>query len=244
MGRRLSWGLMLSLVMGSFAYALDSPPEKVETPTIAKPVTLSAKEKIEDKANYRLPRPPGKYIDGTKLALANEEKEAPQGPPMRILGQSSVIQQIPSTNKEDRASRKYYWHPYESWNYCHYREGDRHWYGWRTGETFHWVLWKAGHFWWHDAYAERWLYFDRGYWWWQNPKKVSEFQVYLEDGHFHACDANGVLGDDFLETGTEEIVTEPVEKSSPEKTPGEKGKGRHGGGHHGGSGMGGGGDND
>ncbi len=219
MVKELICGLILALGLGSAANALDNPPEPGKTPTVAMPVTISSQEIIQDGNRYRLPRPPGKYNDGTDLKLTNEVNEAPRGEPMRILAQPSVAQEVPSTNKKDRDSGKYHWHPYEAWNYCHYHEGDRQWYGWRTGETFHWVLWKSGRFWWHDSYAERWLYFDRGYWWWQGSKKPVEIQVYLEDRHYHACDANGVLGDDLLETGTEEVVGEPVAKTTPYPTP-------------------------
>jgi len=100
-------------------------------------------------------------------------------------------------------------------DYCHFRDGSgNHWYGWPSGGNFLWAFFKAGHFWWHDTYAERWLYFDRGYWRWQEPKK-DQFQIYLENGHYYACDVNGVLGEDLFTLGTEEVVTQPVTKETP-----------------------------
>lgn len=226
---------MVAVVWGTQSVlALGLTPTDTPTPSLPKPLVFASKEKIPDKTNYSMPRSPRKYIDRSNLDLTNEENEVPQGPPIRNLGEPNAIQQVPSLNKEDRHSGRYYWHPYKEWNYCHFREGDRHWYGWRTGETFHWVLWRSGHFWWHDTYAERWLYFDRGYWWWQGPKP-HQVQVFMEDGHYHSCDSNGVLGEDLMRTGTEEIATEPVAKPSPNPTPGQK-QGRR----HGGLGMGGG----
>ena len=84
-------------------------------------------------------------------------------------------------------------------------------------ETFHWILWKFGRFWWHDHYAQRWLYLDRDCWWWQDPKIPGQFQVVLDDGHYQSCDANGALADDLMRAGTEEVETAPVAKPSPPK---------------------------
>ena len=219
MAQRLIFTLLMLLGFGSAAYALDNAPEPTQTPTVAMPITLSSQEIIQDGNRYRLPRSPAKYNDGTDLKLANEVNEAPRDAPMSILAQPTVVKEVSSSNQGDHDSGKYYWHTYETLNYCHYHESDRNWYGWRDGKTFHWVLWKSGHFWWFDSYAERWLYFEKSFWWWQGSKKPLEIQVYLEDKHYHACDANGVLGDDLFETGTEEVVGEPVAKTTPYPTP-------------------------
>lgn len=49
------------------------------------------------------------------------------------------------------------------------------------------------------------------------------FQVVLKDGHYHACDSTGVLGEDLMQTGKEEVVTEPVEKPNPTRGPDDLG---------------------
>ncbi len=219
---------MLFLGIGTIVFASDQLPGVEATPSLPKPLVLSTQDKIADNTHFRLPKPPKKYNDGTSLKLVNDEESAPLGPSMRNLGEPAAVQQVPKIDQKDSHSGKYYWHPYNAWNYCHYRDGDRNWYGWRMGDTFHWVLWREGRFWWHDPTAERWLYFNRGYWWWQGSGKTPTVQVYLEDGHYHVCDANGFMGDDLMKTGTEEVVTQPVAKPSPSPTPG----GKHGGRHH------------
>jgi hypothetical protein len=170
------------------------------------------------------------------MDLTNDEDTAPQGIPLMDLTDRQTLQQIPVVNKTDRQSGKYFWHPFKGWNYCHYREGKRDWYGWHTGASFHWILWWSGRFWWRDNYAQRWLYFDQGFWWWQDPKVSNQFQVFLDDGHYHACDTNGVLGDNLLRAGTEEVETAPIAKPSATTMPGAKHNGHHGG-HHSGGGM-------
>jgi hypothetical protein len=230
MGGRLWMGMVLFLWGAGTAFAFDLIPTETATPSMPKPLALTTQEKIRDSIQYPLPRPPHK-VDGSAMDLTNEEDMPPQDAALRDLTDNQALQQIPEVNKSDKNSGKYYWHPFKGWNYCHYREGDRQWYGWHTGGAFHWILWRSGHFWWRDNYAQRWLYFDRGYWWWQEPKVSNQFQVFLEDGHYHSCDANGVLADDLMRAGTEEVETAPVAKPSVTTTPGAKHSGHHGG-HH------------
>jgi hypothetical protein len=196
-------------------------------------MALTPQNKVQDTSRFSRPKPPTKYIDGEVVNLTNDEESMPTGVVMLNLSDNTALEQIPEVNKADKHGNQYYWHPFKGWNYVHYRDGDRQWYGWRTGETFHWILWQDEHFWWYDTYAERWLYYDRGYWWWQNLKTPNTIQVRLDDGHYHEVDANGVLGEDLMATGTIELVTgTPVPKTTP--TAGK----RHGGGHHGGGGGG------
>jgi hypothetical protein len=201
--------------LGQGAFAQDAIPTETPTPALTRPMTLSVKERIPDSKHYNLPRPPSKYIDGTAMELDIDVDNPPFGPPILNLSDSTTLPQVPGVNKSDSSSGKYYWHPFEGWNYCHFKKDGLDWYGWRTGDAFHWVLWWDGRFWWHDEYAERWIYFNQGCWWWQNPRKLGNFQVFLQDGHYHVCDANGALGDDLMRTGKEEIVTEPIEKETP-----------------------------
>ncbi len=225
---------MILLLWGAGnVFAYDLVPTETSTPTMAKPVALPAQEKIRDSTFYPLPRPPHK-VEGKVMDLTNDEDLAPQGAALWDLTDHQTLQQIPAVNKMDKRSGRYYWHPFKGWNYCHYRDGHLDWYGWHTGGSFHWILWWSGRFWWHDSYAQRWLYFDQGFWWWQDPKGANQFQLFLDDGHYHACDANGVLGDDLLRAGTEEVETAPVAKPSATTTPGAKQGGHHGGHHLGG----------
>jgi hypothetical protein len=227
--------LIIFFAATSAVLALDLPTVTPEYSSLPRPLTITAVDKLSDSTKYNLPKPPDKYTDGTELVLMNDEDKSPQGPALQNLNNIDTLEQIASVNKADKNSNKYYWHPFKGWIYCHYRDGDRQWYGWHIGDQFHWILWWSSRFWWYDAYAERWLYFDRGYWWWQSLKKNNQIQVFLDDGHFHACDANGVLGDDLMATGVEEEVTG---SPSPKATPRQGGK--HGGHHRGGGGMGGG----
>jgi hypothetical protein len=184
-----------------------------QTPLIPKPFLLKDSDKMHDSENHGLPKLPGKGPDGKPLEVGNSGR-IPRGGALDNLADPSFLAQVPDFNKTENKSKTYYWHPWKGPDYCHYRDASsNHWYGWQSGGDFSWVFFKAGHFWWHDTYAERWLYYDQGYWWWQGSKK-NQFQVYLEDGHYHVIDAGGTLGDDLFTTGTEEVVTEPVSKET------------------------------
>jgi hypothetical protein len=205
-------------------------PSLTGTPTVPTPILLKDSDKLSDSDIHPIPPPPGKSADGAPLRLQSGG-EIPRGEAINNLADPSFLSQIAGFNKSEDKSKAYYWHSWGGVDYSHYRSGSgNHWYGWGSGGDFLWALYHAGHFWWHDAYAGRWLYFDRGYWRWQGPKK-NQFQVYLENGHYYACDANGNLGDDLFTTGTEEDVTEPVvketvvplNKQDDEKTQGQGG---------------------
>jgi hypothetical protein len=184
-----------------------------ETPTLPKPMVLKGSDKMNDSENHSIPPPPKKDSDGNSIGVKNSD-QIPRGKALNNLTDPSILFQIPDFNKSEDKSKTYNWHPVKGEDYCHYRDGSsNHWYGWRSEVGFLWVLYRAGNYWWHDTYAERWLYFNRGFWWWQGSKK-NQFQVYLEDGHYHAIDANGTLGDDLFTTGTEEVVTEPFVKET------------------------------
>ena len=196
-------------------------PSSAVTPgaSMPKPVVMVLKDKTPDSARFNLPQPPSQYVDGADLNLANDADNVPKlnDAALRTLTEGEVLEQIPVVNKADKKSNEYYWHPFKGWNYAHIRESGRQWYGWRTGNSFHWLLWSAGYFWWYDRYAERWLYFDRGFWWWQSLKTPNQIQVFLDDGHFHVCDVNGILGEDLMQTGVEEEV--PAETPQPTSKP-------------------------
>ena len=184
-----------------------------ETPTLPKPIVLKGSDRMNDSENHSIPPPPKKGVDGNPLQVKNSD-QIPRGEALNNLTDPSILSQIPDFNKSEIKSKTYHWHPLKGMDYFHYRDGSSNdWYGWNSGVGFLWVLYRAGNFWWHDTYAERWLYCDRGFWWWQGYKK-NQFQVYLEDGHYHAIDANGILGDDLFTTGTEEEVTQPVVKET------------------------------
>ena len=234
---RFSFCFAIALINSSIVFALEEPSREAQPVTIAKPLLLNKKEKIPDGENLKNPRPPQKNADGSHLAAENEEDLCPRGAAINNLADVSVFSDIQAINKAKHSSGKYSWHTLSAWNYCHFHEGGRDWYGWRTGETFHWVLFRNNRFWWRDPYAGRWLYFYEGYWWWQGGKDFQKIQVFLEDGHYHICDANGILGEDLWTTGVKEEVTEPVKKKTP--TPSlDKGRpGGHWGGRGGGLGM-------
>lgn len=200
-----------------------------------KPLVLTDKERIKDDQKYDLPKPPRKGSDNQPIDLINDEDDCPMGPDMRNLIGAEVLPALVKLDKIQKDHGKYQWFGASNWDYCHYRDGDRDWYGWKTGDSFHWVLFRYGFFWWRDNYAERWLYFYQGYWWWQSAKAPVTTQVFMDDKHYHACDANGVLGDDLWTTGVVESITAPVVKPTANATPGRH---RGGGHHHGGGGMG------
>ena len=107
---------------------------------------------MDSKAHWKCPAAPTRNIDGTRLYLSNDETHPPQGEPINNLLDPDVYKDILILIDKEHASGKYLWHELITWNYCHYRTGTRNWFGWRTGDDFHWVLWKSGRFWWHDPW--------------------------------------------------------------------------------------------
>jgi hypothetical protein len=198
----------------------DSPTaDRMETPTftpgettrIPKPIFLKEAERLGDSEFVASPNAPRKGPDGNPWEVEADD-HTPRGAAMANLEDPVFLNQINDWDKTETKPKVYYWHSFNGTNYCHFRDRSGNpWYGWAEGPAFRWALYRSGHFWWHDDYAERSLYFDRGYWWWQGPVK-DQYQVYLEDGHYHVCGADGVLGEDLYTTGTEEVTTQPVEK--------------------------------
>jgi hypothetical protein len=205
--------------------AQDLSPLNQKTPSVPKPLSIPLSEKLKDSIKLSQPKAPGKDIDGNPFEEINTDK-LPQGPAIYTLSNPDYLTRIEKIEKTENKPGKYYWFSIDTWDYCHYRDwsGNR-WFGWKTGPDFHWILFKANHFFWRDNYAERWLYFDKGYWWWQGSM-ANDYQVFLEDGHYHNCDANGVLGDDLLTTGTQEVVTNPLPTGTPTNGS-RKGPGHH-----------------
>jgi hypothetical protein len=222
------------LVSGAEVLAPLTTAQPGPMPTLPKPLVLTAKDQIKDDQKYDLPKVPQKDIDGQPVVLMNNVDDCPMGPAMRNLISDDVLPALVKLDKSQKDHGKYQWFAAGNWNYCHYRDGDRDWYGWKTGDQVHWILFRSGFFWWRDNYAERWVYFYQGYWWWQNAKPPVTTQVFMDDKHYHVCDANGVLGDDLWTTGVVQSITTPVAKPTPNATPGH-----HRGGHRGGGGGGG-----
>lgn len=194
---RGSWTVVWLTMLTVFhtAFGQERSPEQAMTPTVPKPVVLSSRDKIRDSARYPLPDVPPQYADGKPLTAQNDWQSVPEGPAMADLTDPSALRQIPVIDRREKKPGKYYWHPYKGWFFCHVLQSGRQWYGWRTGGTFHWILWHSGRFWWRDTVADRWIFFDRGYWCWQGQRKPVNFQVLLQDGHYHVCNVQGVLGD-------------------------------------------------
>jgi hypothetical protein len=211
-------GFTLSLMGCSLLHAEDAAPLGDQPVTIVKPPSITLKEKISDGEGYKTPRPPKRNFDEKSLDLVNDEDHSPRGEPILNLSDPAIFSQIQSIDKTEHISGKHHWHKFNAWDYCHFYEGGKNWYGWRTGETFHWVLYFNNHLWWHDPFAERWLYFYKGYWWWQGGKDLQDTQVYLEDGHYHVCAPDGVLGEDLWTNGKKDVVTEPFKKE-PTREP-------------------------
>jgi hypothetical protein len=232
----LGFSLGLTRVWAQASFTLDrgtpsaSPTaEAAENPTptpneaiqIPKPIVLKGSDRLSDSEAHSSPQAPPKGFDGTPWK-AEADDHIPRGAAMAQMEESTFFSQIGDWNKSEIKPRTYYWHAFNGTDYCHYRDAaGNQWYGWAEGSSFRWALYHLGHFWWHDDYAQRSLYFDRGYWWWQGHRK-DQFQVYLEDGHYHVCGSDGLLGEDLFTTGTEEVATQPVEKDpTPISTPGD-----------------------
>ena len=183
--------------------------------TVGPPVMLGVNDLVEDNTGWASPHPPKWGPDGKRYHLDVDTDHCPYGD--RFLPLAGDFAQLQGLGKADGASGKHFWHKIMDKDYCHYRDGGRDWWGWRTDDdTFHWVLLRGPRFWWHDTYANRWLSFYNGHWWWQGAK--GSVQVYLENGHYYLCGKDGTLGDDLWTTGVVESANKPVEK---EVTPGE-----------------------
>jgi hypothetical protein len=188
-----------------------STPTPAAALTVAAPQWLEPKDLLDDGTGWKGPWPPKKDADGTRVHLENDTDHCPRGDRMGILASSDAVTLLQGFGKSDPSS-KHIWHKIGELSFCHFRDGDRDWYGWRTGDTFQWVLWRGGRFWWHDTYAGRWLSSYNGNWWWQSRKPKDSIQVYLENGHYYLCSKDGTLGDDLWTTGVVESANKPVEK--------------------------------
>jgi hypothetical protein len=207
--KSVGW-LAFALLVSSIASAqvLENSNRQDQSLGVPKPLFLKSKSKIP--VNLKSPVPPTKGEDGSPLKVT-EDADIPRGAVMEALTNPTAAAQIKRFNQAERKRDWYYWHASNVWNYCHYRDKKRnHWYGWKTGEAFHWVLYQGGCFWTHDAIAGRWLYFYKGYWWWPNDKDSGKIQVYMDDGHYHLCDSNGALGQDLGPTGNPMAADEPT----------------------------------
>ena len=60
--------LVLACVDNSLAQ--DSPATATPVVSVPKPLVLILKDKIPDTTPYKLPKPPGKYVDNTALQLS------------------------------------------------------------------------------------------------------------------------------------------------------------------------------
>lgn len=150
---------------------------------------------MSDGLNWKAPRAPKRYFDGSPITFRNDLDHCPQGQPIQNLMDPDVYADIEILNRKEKTEGGYTWHRLYAWNYCHFHGAGRNWYGWRTGDEFHWVLWKGGRYWWRDTKAKRWLSFFKGYWWWQSGVSSPVFQVLWTDGNYHACGADGTLKD-------------------------------------------------
>ncbi len=203
------------LFITSFSACLAQEEQPTATPTpMPQPLILKAQVKLNDSDHHHLPRAP-KIGPNGKAIRVDVDDHISRGPFVEKLADPAAVTLIDGFNQTETKSEQTTWHSVNGLDYCHYRDGDNNWYGWRTGSDFHWVLFHGGLFWYHDRFADRWLYFDRGTWWWQGEDKTNPIQVYLEDNHYYTCDAKGVLGANLGTTGTEEVVTKPVVKETP-----------------------------
>jgi len=193
--------------------AQDDLPTNTPTP-LPQPLMLKAMVKLKDSDHRHVPRAPKTGPEG-KVYRVDVDDHITRGLFPDNLSSPEAVSLIQGFNQTETKSEQYHWHVFEGKDYCHYRDGDNDWYGWRTGPDFHWVLIRGGLIWYHDRVADRWLYYDRGCWWWQGEDKKNPIEVYLDDNHYYACDSNGILGTNLGNTGTEEVVTKPIVKETP-----------------------------
>gem|GEM_PF-1847093 len=227
---------LLLLYPLSACLAQDDAPTATPTPLPA-PLTLKSQVKLNDSDHRHFPRAPKTGPEGKVLRVDVDDHIA-RGLFVDNLTSPEAVSLIQGYNQGETKSDQYSWHTLNAKDYCHFHNGDSDWYGWRTGPDFHWVYSHSGLVWTHDHFADRWLYYDRGCWWWQGEDKAHPIQVYLEDGHYYACDATGVLGANLGTTGAEEVVTKPIVKETPSTPRDEDNPAAHAG--MGGTGLGGG----
>jgi hypothetical protein len=202
-----------AVFLSTYSFVLAQEDQPTPTP-LPQPLVLKAQVKLKDSDHRHLPRSP-KTGPAGKTIRVDVDDHCPRGALMEKLADQAAVTLIDGFNQTETKSEQATWHSLNGADYCHYRDGENNWYGWRTGPDFHWVLSHGDLFWYHDRFADRWLYFDRGNWWWQGEDKTNPIQVYLEDNHYYACDAKGVLGANLGTTGTEEVVTKPIVKETP-----------------------------
>jgi hypothetical protein len=180
----------------SLAHETRSFPDSGPTPSFPSPLHLKNGTALPDDTPFSKPSPPSKDANGNPLETKNTAG-LPDLEVMNDLTDPAVLDQILRVDRVESAKNRYHWHASVVWSYCHFRDQKgNHWYGWKTGPQFHWLLFKKGLYWWHDANAGRWLYFHKGYWWWPDKRNQGQCQVYENDGHYARCDLQGVLESD------------------------------------------------
>lgn len=199
-----------AFLVQTFIFAQPSPPNPTGPITFTLPAKL--KDRIDDHADLRYPKPPLLDQKESDQGLVNDQDHCPQDASFQTLSGLDLVKELKDLSRSDNSTCTYYWPRLGGQDYCYYRVGERHWLGWRVGPLFHWVLFWKGHLWWHDIFAERWIFFEGGHWWWQSEGDKPTFHIYLPDGHYHVCDVNGSLGDDMGATGKVETITEPRPK--------------------------------
>lgn len=203
---------LIALVSMSWAQDEDTPtPTATPLPT---PVAVSLGAKLNDGDHRLLPRAP-KIGPTGKVIRVDVDDHIYRGAYLDKLADPTSFALIDGFNKSETKSQQDNWHEIQGSSFCHLREGDNDWYGFRTGPDFHWVLSHGGRIWFHDRFADRWLFYDQGNWWWQGNDKKNPVQVFLKDNHYYACDAHGVLGNNLGTMGTEEVITKPIVKDTP-----------------------------
>ena len=155
-----------------------------ESKIVPRPLRLSPDQVLSASNSLQSPVPPEMETDG-KPSRPSEDILAPDTDTMDSFSNAAVFPQIERLERDENQPQKFYWHSFTIGSYCHYYDLEgNHWYGWDSGEKFHWVLQESGHFWWHDTTLNRWLYFAEENWWWPQNPDASRLQVYSQGDYY------------------------------------------------------------
>ena len=122
---------------------------------------------------------------------------------MALVDNSDWRARIQGFDASEAEHGRYYWHTDNSFNYCHYIDGQGyHWWGWYVGDQFFWNRYYGGRWWWYDSDFDRWCFWNEGYWWWQDPYHVGDLYCY-NDANYIPCNS----------ANDQEVVTAPADEN-------------------------------
>jgi len=200
--------ICLAVLLGSLSSLKAQTPIPTPLKKINPPLFLKPTDKTPSKGLVS-PEVPELGPDRSPLKV----EMSIEAPPANIMGEFSDPEfygSLKALKKSENDIGVVNWHLNNEvdFDYCHLRdEQGNHWFGWTSGDKFHWILMTGNHYWWHDEFAGHWLYFGKGHWWRADGKKVPGQLQVLVDGEYYLCQRDGQLLKDMGQDGNGQILS-------------------------------------